>query len=564
MKSSTFMQAFRIACASLSLAALAAAASPQTQPPRLAVVISIDQFRAGYLDRFAPWFSSGGFARLRSGGTEFTACHYEHAYTKTAPGHALILSGVHARVHGIVDNVWIDRETWRQVLAVQDPDSPIVGMAQHRTPPAPQFFEPGRSPRNFQTTTVGDSLKRQHGTSSRVLSIANKDRSAILLGGKSPDAAYWMDTGAFVSSRYYRTELPGWAARFNAQGRAEQTFGHRWDLLLEPSVYAAVAGPDDAPGEDGDWGLGTTFPKTINGGKREIGRAFYEAFELSPGASEILVDFALAAMVAENLGRHDTPDLLCLGFSQIDFLGHAFGPDSVEMMDAVLRLDRQLARLLTFLDQHVGEGNYLVVLTADHGVAPLPERLDNQEPPVPHGRINWRAIETELDATLTGASASLDKRWFRRDGMGFHLLPDVLKEEQLSHSDAEKRLQQALRARGEFKAVFTRTELLSGQSLGPLGDAVRLSYHTRRSPDVVYVLNPYFVDSRNSGSNHGTPYDYDNHVPLLWYGRGIPQGIQEPRRVAIQDIAPTLAALLQVPRPPQSAGNNLFAERGNE
>ncbi len=564
MKSSIFLQAFRIACASLPLAASGADASPRTQPPRLAVAISIDQFRADYLDRFAPWFSPGGFARLRTGGTEFTACHYEHAYTKTAPGHALILSGVHARVHGIVDNVWIDRETWRQVLAVQDPDSPIVGMAQHKTPPAPQFFEPGRSPRNFQATTVGDSLKQQHGASSRVLSIANKDRSAILLGGKSPDAAYWMDTGAFVSSRYYQAELPEWAVRFNAQGPAERTFGRRWELLLEPSVYAAVAGPDDAPGEGGGWGLGTTFPKTIDGGKPEIGRAFYEAFELSPGASEILVDFALAAMVAEDLGRHASPDLLCLGFSQIDFVGHTFGPDSVEMMDAVLRLDRQLERLLVFLDRHVGEGNYLVVLTADHGVAPLPERLDQREPPVPHGRVDWRAIEAELDATLTGSAASEDKRWFRRDGMGFHLLPEILKAAQLSHADAEKRLQRALQARREFRAVFTRTELLSGQPLGSLGDAVRLSYHARRSPDVVHVLNPHFVDSRNFGSNHGTPYEYDNHVPLLWYGQAISPGTQEPRRVAVQDIAPTLAALLQVPRPPQSTGNNLLAERGNE
>ncbi|MCW5549584.1 MAG: alkaline phosphatase family protein [Opitutaceae bacterium] len=525
-------------------------------------MISIDQFRADYLDRFAPWFSPGGFARLRSGGLEFAACHYEHAYTKTAPGHALILSGVHANIHGIVDNVWIDRRTWRRVLAVEDPDSPIVGPAQNRPSPVPLFFEPGRSPRNFQAETVGDILKQRHGGDSRVLSIANKDRSAILMGGKSADAAYWMEAGAFVSSRYYHDALPAWVAAFNAQGRVERTFGCRWELLLEPSVYEAVAGPDDALGEDGGFGMGTTFPKTIDGGDKEIGRAFYEAFEQSPMASEILVEFVIAAVVAENLGRRAATDLLCIGFSQIDFLGHAFGPDSVEMMDAVLRLDRLLARLLSFLDGHMGKGNYLVVLTADHGVAPLPERMATRSPAISHGRLDWPAIEAGLDAALSGDSASADQRWFVRDGMGFHLVPETLAQVQVSRADGETRLRQALQARPEFRAAFTRTELQSERPLGPLGEAVRLSYHEERSPDVVYVLNRYFVDRRGSGSNHGTPYDYDTHVPLLWYGRGVPQGVRGHRRVGMQDIAPTLAALLQVPRPPQSTGSSLFdAER---
>lgn len=553
MKPLTLVSIGSLFWAGLSVAAV----SGQTgEPPRLAVVISIDQFRADYLDRFAPWFSPGGFARLRSGGLEFTDCHYEHAYTKTAPGHALILSGVHADVNGIVDNAWVDRCTWRPVLAVGDPDSPIVGAVPNRLPPEPLRYDPGRSPRNFQARTVGDMLKQQHGSDSRVLSVSNKDRAAILLGGKTPDAVYWMETGAFVSSRYYHDEVPAWVARFNAQGRVEQSFGRRWELMLEPSVYEKTAGPDDAPGEDGGFGMGTTFPKTIDGGEREISRAFYAAFEQSPLASEILVEFAIAAMEAEDLGRHAATDLLCIGFSQIDYLGHAFGPDSVEMMDAVLRLDHQIARLLTFLDGHVGEGNYLVVLTADHGVAPLPERVAAQSPAVPHGRLDWPAIEAGLDAALSDASAG--KRWFVRDGMGFHLVPEILAQEQISPADGEKRLQQLLRARPEFRAVFTRTELQSGLPLGPLGEAVRLSFNAERSPDVVHVLNPYFVDSRESGSNHGTPCSYDTHVPLLWYGPGLPQDVQEHRRVSVRDIAPTLAALLHAPRPPRAMGSDLL------
>lgn len=547
----------------LSIAAALATAA-ESAPPRLAVVISIDQFRADYLGRFAPFFTAGGFARLTAGGTVFTDCHFEHGVIKTAPGHAVMLTGVHANLHGIIANDWKLRQ-WpalEEVNAVEDRAAALVGAAPRvgRSPGGVLEAKAGRSPRHLLATTVGDQLKLRHGARAKVYGVADKDRAAILMAGRLADGAYWTERGRVITSTYYRAELPVWLTAFNAAQRAEQRFGQTWDRLLDPAAYDALQGPDDAPGEATDFGLPRTFPKRIDGGQPQLSPAFYDAFDQTPWNNKLVADLARELITRENLGADDgAPDLLAIGFSQLDRIGHGYGPDSHEVMDSLVRLDRTLAALFEFLDAQVGPGHHLVVLTADHGVAPLPERLQATQRDLATGRVLGSEVDRHVFAALEAQFGPLpdDLRWAVRDGGSYHLNPAALAARALAPATLAEALGAALRTHPAIAAAATRARLTDPAPLDAIGEALRLSFHAERSADVLYVLRPYFIDRANSGTTHGQPYDYDNHVPLVWLGAGAPAGVR-PERVSVADLAPTLAALLGVPRPPQAGGRQLF------
>jgi predicted AlkP superfamily pyrophosphatase or phosphodiesterase len=536
--------------------------SPPSAPatPRLAVVIAIDQFRADYLVRFRPYFGAGGFKRLLEGGADYRNSFFRHAVTVTAPGHATILSGVHANIHGVTANDWLDRDAWEPVNNVEDRDSPLVGLPDHIPLPLLRAPKGGRSPKNFQATTVGDQLKLRFGADSKVFAASNKDRSAILLGGKLADGAYWDESGAFVTSRYYRDKLPDWVAEFNAEHRSEKAFGSTWERLLAPAIYDAVQGPDDDAGESVENGLTRTFPKKFDGGTAAISPNFYTALENAPITSVILGDFVQRAIREEKLGRHRATDLLCVSFSQLDAVGHSYGPDSHEVMDAVLRLDRVIADLLDCLDREVGLANCIIVFTADHGASPLPERVRALRPAIPAGRVDVAELNAFAKHALDTTFGMLprDEYWFVREGMGYHLNPRALAGKKIRTDDAGRVLQAAMRTHPAIAQVYTRAEILAASAEGDsLLAAVRRSYYEPRDRDVVMILKPYFMDRLPAGTTHGTPYDYDQHVPQLWYGTGIIPGVHL-ERVGVDDIAPTLSALLNIPRPPQAQGKQLF------
>jgi arylsulfatase A-like enzyme len=546
------MSAPRLLALILLLAPPAAAAPP----PRLAVVVVVDQMRADFLVRFRPHFGPDGFRRLLEGGADYRDCHYQHAVTVTAPGHATILSGVNANVHGIIANEWLDRTTLIQGNAVEDPAAPLVGLPPRagRHPNATFAAKAGRSPRNFLGTTVGDRLKAHYGAAAKVVGIADKDRSAILPAGAKADGAYWTEEGVFVTSTYYRTELPAWVQAFNARRNAAHYFGQTWDRLLAPAIYEAVQGPDDQPGEQAEDGLAITFPKRVDGGKPQLSPDYYSAFDHTPWNNELVEEMAEAAIAAEQLGQDETPDLLTIGFSQPDKSGHAYGPDSHEIMDSYVRLDRTLARLLAFLDAKVGAGRWVLVLTADHGVMPLPERAaalggtrDEQYGIAASLRLSLEQILGPLPAGL---------EWAVRDGRGFRLLPAALRATGLEPARVGAALKSVLQQHPRIAAAYTREELTAPAPLDALGEMVRRSYHAERSPEVLFLTKPYFT-SRRFGVDHGTPYDYDTHVPQLWYGNGVAPGIH-PERVGVEDLAPTLAGLLGVDLPPEARGKRLF------
>lgn len=530
-------------------------------PPRLAVVIAVDQCRADYLNRFRPYFVEGGFRRFLEAGAVYSECYYRHATTKTAVGHATFMTGVHANVHGIIGNEWLDRDSLKQISAVDDPSKPLVGVVRSpvKLPGSAGGDLEGASPRWLEANTVGDELKRRWGTA-HVISMSIKDKPAVLMGGHSADAAYWLVRGRFVTSRFYRDSLPEWVEEFNAERRVEKDFGREWTRLLDPKIYDSVQGRDDQLGKQAKLGLGTVFPRRVDGGEPKVGGKFYDAYDIAPFCNELLGQFAQTAISAEKLGRHDAPDLLCVSFSQPDYCGHEYGPDSHEIMDSVLRLDRVLADLFAFLDREVGAGRYTVVLTADHGVAPLPEHVQAAKPGTYAARFDpavvVRAVESALTAELGPPPEGMF--WAVRDNAGFHFRAATLQAKQATRSRAAAIAKAALLKLPQVAVAFTRDELTAEP---PRGDStiamVRRSFNAERSQDIIFVLKPYVVDRLPGGTNHGTPYDYDTHVPMLWYGAGVPRGTRS-ERVSPDQLAPTLAAILKIPGPKQCEATKLF------
>lgn len=549
----------------LSCLAVASLQSAEvSSPPRLAVVISVDQMRADYLERFGPYFGEGGFKRFTAQGAWFQNCHYLHAVTKTAPGHATIPSGVHANVHGIVANDWLDRTTFLQGNNVEDVDSPLVGLPARLDRYANATFaaKAGRSPRNFLGVTVGDRLKAKYGAAAKVFGVADKDRAAILMSGPKADGAYWTEEGRFVTSTYYRPELPAWIEQFNTERGAVEYFGQMWDRLLDPAIYDRVQGPDDAPGEQVSEGLPATLPKIINGGSATLSPAFFDAFDHAPWNNDLVEEMAERLIEHEQLGADATPDLLCVGFSQTDKTGHAYGPDSHEVMDSYLRLDHTLAAFFQFLDAKVGPGNWVVVLTADHGVPSLPEKTQREQGSEAAGRLSGSALDKFLFPALDVAYGPLPENlyWAVRDNSGYHLNPAALAAKEISAPQLAEKLRDVLLTHPMIAAAYTREQLTAPAKLDAFGEMERLSYYPPRGTDVVYIPKPNFIERSGPGTTHGTPYEYDTHVPQVWYGAGVKAGVH-PERVAVEDLAPTLAALLGVELPAEAQGKVLLHAR---
>jgi predicted AlkP superfamily pyrophosphatase or phosphodiesterase len=381
------------------------------------------------------------------------------------------------------------------------------------------------------------------------------------------DAAYWYSTqtGQFVSSTYYFDRLPEWVARFNAARPADKLFGARWERLLPAAEYERRAGPDDAPWEKGNDAYSAVFPHVIDGGLKEPGPAFYSSLDNSPYTNDLVLSLAEAALANERMGEDADPDLLTVSFSANDIVGHRYGPYSHEVMDVTLRLDRQIARLLDAVDARVGLGNTVVVFTADHGVAPSPEHATALR--LPGGRVKvsdvLAAVRNRIRARY-GKSAERDTTddyiqiyshghiYFNRAALD----RDGVRAEEIERVAGEA----ALTVPGVSR-YFTRTQLASG-AVSP-GDAVARrvlhGYNPRRSGDVVIIQEAYrYLADYVVVANHGTPYSYDTHVPLVIMGGGVAPGrYLQPSTPA--DIAPTLARLLNV-EPPSNAVGRVLSE----
>jgi len=524
----------------LCAAAVALLAAPQlrAETPKLVVAILVDQLRYDYLERFDQHFTTNGFRTFTKDGAFMTYAHYPYYPTKTAPGHATFLSGSPPSVHGVIENDWFDKNTRRSMYCVEDKSVQGVGTTSAKGQ---------MSPRNFMGTTLADSMRLHYG--SKVVGISMKDRGAVLPAGKKPTGAYWFESksGNFVSSTYYMNDLPAWMQAFNAKKIPASFIGQKWTHLIDSKFYTM---PDDGISEGKLAGEKTsTFPHTVNDSKGDG----TETIMPTPYGNQVLLELAKAAIDGEKLGQGSQPDVLCVSFSSIDYCGHLFGPDSQEVMDITLRLDRQLADLFTYLDRKIGMKNVMMVLTADHGVAPIPEQSAQ------NGFDAGRVKDTELMVDLLG---KLDQKF----GPGKYFLNpkpvegnlyfnhQLLEEKKLAPNDLCNFIREWALDTGKFQAVYSREQLLDGRTPGQLGKTVFNGYNAERSGDVVMVTKPFLLMSGYpSGTSHGSPYSYDTHVPVCFYGSAF-----QPGRYAdefyITDIAPTMAAALRVEEPVGSIG----------
>lgn len=532
-----------LASSSLSIAATPASKSVPSKP-RLVVLVVIDQFRHDYLTKFGDLFPDGGFKRLMNGGAWLTDATYSHLHMTTSPGHSVIISGTYGYKTGLIANSWYDRTLKRRRRSLEDPKYAILGL---KPDPA------GRSStRELIGSSLPDELRLSTNFRGKALSITAKDYSAMITGGKL-GTAYWYEAalGAFTTSSYFLKELPAWVTRFNDRKIPDASFGKQWTYLLSKDLYDQRMGPDDAVGEENNRTSGTTFPHTITGGQTAPGPAFYNAYKHTPWGNDLELEFARQAIIEEGLGADDSPDLLVVGLSANDYAGHDYGPDSHEVMDMTLRTDRQLATFFTFLDQRVGLNNTLIVLTADHGVAPLPEQMAQRG--LSAGRMG-------PDPLVRRVEASLDTLYGQDDWVlhlfetGLYLNYDAINRYKLRQEDVEQAAGAALVADSSIAAVFTRTQITNGWLPDtPLARAVIHSFHPARSGDVIPIAAPYYLildeySSTDVGTSHGQPYEYDAHVPALFYGPWIKPGVYR-LPVDIADLAPTICHLLGISLP---------------
>jgi predicted AlkP superfamily pyrophosphatase or phosphodiesterase len=512
-------------------------------PPKLVVVIVIDQFRADYLDRFKRFFGRDGLNLFLDRGANFREARFQHAVTWTCSGHAVILTGTHTNVNGIVGNTWYDPRLAREVACAEDTSVTLLGASGA-----------GRSPQKLIGSTVGDELKLATNGRSRVITLAGKDRSAIMLGGHLADAALWLRDTLVASSTYYMKELPDWVRQFNRSGAISSYSEKTWNRLLPPGSYRWL-GPDDVASEEDVGGMGRTFPHRL---AAVSSKSFAPGFEASPFQNEVLVELAMRAVTAERLGQDDAPDILGISFSANDLAGHAYGPDSHEMMDITIRTDRILGRFFSFLATQVGLQNVVMVLTSDHGTPPLPEVVDRLNPRSGAGRFHPSPISPAVDSALTSRfGAAPEPGWVAYHSWPLvYLNPRALREKRVSVEEAERVAKAAVEAVPGVYQAFTATELRDQRSIGAGSGAV-LSFFPARSGNIYYELGPYIVQGSDSvGTTHGSPWSYDTRVPLVWFGLGIKPGGYRGT-VSVADIAPTLSAILGITEPAGSQGRVL-------
>ena len=506
----------------LCLAAVLTLSAAPLAKPKLVVVVVIDQFRYDYLTRFRDNYTAG-FARIWQQGAVFTDAHYLHNHTVTAVGHSTVLSGAPPSASGIVANEWYDRESAKSVTSVSDSDTQLLGSAPGRT---------GSSPRRLLVSTIGDELKMER-KGGKAIGVSIKDRSAILPVGRMADGAYWFDgtTGSWVSSTYYFADLPAWVKDVNQSRPADKYANAEWMPI------------DAKPGDKPFQKLSAT-----------VDAKYYASLDATPYGNELIEAMAERGISAEQLGRHPGIDLLSVSFSSNDYVGHSKGPDSPEVRDISIRTDRLLGKFFEYVDSQVGRNNWIFVMTADHGVAPVPEV--NTERKMPGGRAsNTRLVEAVESALSARFGAG---KWVVGGGGSMYLNRQLVHDKKLDQAEVERVAADALRGMPHVSRVYTRQQLLNGNvSPDGVGRAVNYGFYGPRSGDLFLVLDSYwFIGESSTGTNHGTVFNYDTHVPVVFMGPGIRAGMYN-RKVAVNDIAPTLAAILEIEQPSGSIGTVL-------
>jgi hypothetical protein len=535
---------------------------PNKPRVKLAVLVVFDQMRGDYLERWRGLFGQAGFARLQTEGAWYTHCYYPYATTTTGPGHTSVLTGTCGDRHGIINNTWYEGGAVVSCAGssryeLVPPALPVIPDPKVKdVKPKPKEIG---NPDRVLAETVADVLRAGH-PNAKIFGLSIKDRSAVLPVGKRPNGAYWFD-GRFVTSTYYSDGVHPWVESFNkltTSGNLEganKWFGKDWTPTQSGSECFDWLDPVAARmGKSTKDNREPAFRHPNTGGKTKPGKEYYDLLVTSPFGNEMLLELAKSCTTAEKLGKHDTPDLLVVSFSSNDLIGHMWGPDSPEVLDVTIRSDAIMANLLSFLDTEVGKGQYLLAVTADHGICPLVE-VSKEQGIHDAERVNLKTMQEAIEEHLAKCYGSAGevtegpkkRGWIEAFGEPstfpwLYFNPKMLATSGKSRDEVARTIADFLASRPHVARVFTRADLTKGFPVSDaIGNRVRRSYNRERSGDVYVLLKPYCLQIEGlkaRGTTHGTPYNYDTHVPLLVYGPGISGGVRT------EPIVPQAAAAI--------------------
>ena len=513
----------------------------QQGKPKLVVGIVVDQMRYDYLTRFDSKYGSGGFKRLINNGFNCKNNHFNYIPTYTGPGHASIYTGTTPKYHGIISNNWFDKEIKKIIYCVSDTTYNSVGTDDKYSRVSPQ---------KMQVSTVTDELRMATQMQGKVIGIAIKDRGAALPAGHTANAAYWLqggNEGNWVTSTFYMDELPKWVNKFNKSDVAEGYF-KTWDTYYDIETYTE-SGDDLNDFEGGFNGKVTaTFPYDL--AKLKDYNNGFDILKATPYGNNLTTDFALAALDGEQLGKDDITDFLAISYSSPDYIGHNFGVNSKEIEDTYIRLDKDIERLLNELDAKVGQGNYTVFLTADHGAVDVPAYLQSINIPADYfifgdfkkqlnEFVTKRFKASDLIESISNNQVFLDRSTIALLDLDLDDVQEVIVNEIINYKHIDK--------------AYTATTMSSMNFDTGIEALLQKGFNQKRSGDVLYVLGPAVISYGKTGSQHGSGFNYDTHVPLLFYGHGIKKG-SSVARTEVTDVAPTVSALLNISFPNGAIG----------
>ncbi|MGI9199996.1 MAG: alkaline phosphatase family protein [Woeseiaceae bacterium] len=531
--------------------------------PKLVLQVTVDQLRGDLPTRYYDRLGEGGFRYLWESGVVFRNAHHAHANTETIVGHTTLATGAHPSSHGMIGNIWFDRELGYTTYNIEDANYKLltagaaVDADTEIDPTQRAARSEGRSPSAIMVTTFSDELRSGTGGRAKAIGVSVKDRGAVSMAGHA-GTAYWFSkaSGEFVTSNYYMDRYPDWVTTFNEQQPAQRYANSSWELLQPRDTYLFGAS-DDRPWETDVGGFGRTFPHSFGDGSSPY---FTTWLTLSSAGDELVLDFAKQALLGENLGKGEVTDYLSVSFSSTDYVGHVFGPSSLEAEDNILRLDRALADLFAFVDKHVGLENTLIVLSADHGGPDTPGYLNSLR--IPAGYVDpdtW-----EKDAAIERIKAEFDIQGELIEAYNhpyLYLSTDVKADQTID----QRLLEDAVVAElSNFEGVSLAISS-SALQRGNLPDTQLIStvinnFNAKRSGEVFIVFEPnWFIndfDGLTVASTHGSPWNYDTYVPIVFAGHGLIPGVIN-RHVQTVDVAVTLSAYLGIKFPSGAAGNPL-------
>ena len=509
----------------------------QAVKPKLVVGLVIDQMRWDYLYRYSKLYGTGGFKRLLKDGFTAENTFIPYIPTVTGAGHTSIYTGSVPAINGIVANDWVDRETGILMYCAKDTTVLPVGSSSLK--------EGQMSPRNMLTNTIGDELKLATNFRSKVIGIALKDRGGILPAGHSANAAYWFDdkTGQWITSTYYTTALPSWVTQYNDRKVPDSLMKNDWELLYDKSKYIQSTDDDKWYEKLLESDKSRVFPHKY---QSVIGSSDYNAFRASPFGNTYTLDFARAVINNEKMGGGAETDMLCISMSSSDYIGHRFGPNSLETEDVYLRLDKDIAAFLSYLDNKLGKNNYLVFLSADHG-APQVGELLKEKKYFTAGSLNSATVLKNINE-LCKQKFGIDNAVKKIYDYELYLNHAVIDAAGISKKEIKKVIVEYLKTIPEVWNAFDMDDLYQTTLPAVIRERLSNSYYFRRSGDVQYFYKPQYTDFTKEGIEHGAWYPYDAHIPCVFYGWGVKAG-KTNRETYMTDIAPTIAAMLRIQMP---------------